>query len=56
TSESGVQRRAARADLYLRMPVGGIGMFEWKRIEEVIERGYQYAKEKLAEAKSALLK
>ncbi len=56
TSESGVQRRAARADLYLRMPVGGIGMFEWKRIEEVIERGYQYSKGKLADAKSALLK
>jgi predicted acylesterase/phospholipase RssA/CRP-like cAMP-binding protein len=56
TSESGVQRRAASADIYLRMPVGGIGMFEWKRIEEIIERGYQFSKEKLAGAPALLLK
>lgn len=47
TSESGVSARAARADLYLRMPVLGIGMFDWKRIDELAERGYQYAMEKL---------
>ncbi|THD00882.1 hypothetical protein B1810_22545 [Panacagrimonas perspica] len=47
TSESGVSARAARADLYLRMPVLGIGMFDWKRIDELAERGYAYAMEKL---------
>ena len=56
TSESGVRRRAASADLYLRMPVGGIGMFEWKRVEEIVERGYQFAKEKLTTAQDLLLK
>ena len=47
TSESGVAARASRADLYLRMPVLGIGMFDWKRIDELAERGYQYAMERL---------
>ena len=56
TSESGVQRRAASADLYLRMPVLGIGMFEWKRLSDIVERGYQFAMEKLAGAKEQLLK
>jgi NTE family protein len=56
TSESGVRRRAAQADVYIRMPVLGIGMFEWKRMEEIVDRGYQVAKEKLAGAKDVLLK
>ena len=56
TSESGVQRRAASADLYLRMPVTGIGMFEWKRMEEIIDRGYQFAKEKLEASADLLLR
>lgn len=56
TSESGVRRRAASADLYLRMPVGSIGMFEWKRVEEIVERGYQYAMEHLQPARESLLK
>lgn len=55
TSESGVAARAERADLYLRMPVEGIGMFDWKKIDEVVERGYRYAMEKLPEFKSAVL-
>ena len=56
TSESGVQRRAASADLYLRMPVTGIGMFEWKRMDEIIDRGYQFAKEKLDASADVLLR
>ena len=56
TSESGVQRRAASADLYLRMPVLGIGMFEWKRLSDIVERGYQFAMEKLTGAREQLLK
>lgn len=54
TSESGVAARAARADLYVRMPVGGIGLFDWKKLDEVVERGYHYALEKLAPAKDKL--
>ncbi len=56
TSESGVKRRAAMADLYLRMPVGQIGMFDWKRIDEIIERGYRFALEHLAPVREQLLK
>jgi NTE family protein len=56
TSESGNRARAANADLYLRMPVVGVGLFAWKRMDEIIERGYVHAKEKLAESAEMLLK
>lgn len=56
TSESGVVARASRADLYLRMPVAGVGMFEWKRIDELIERGYRHAMERLEPVRDALLR
>ena len=42
-SESGIKARAACADLYLRMPVSGIGLFDWKRLDEIIDRGYRQA-------------
>lgn len=42
-SESSIKARAANADLYLRMPVSGIGLFDWKRLDEIIERGYRQA-------------
>lgn len=47
TSESGIKARAARADLYLRMPVSGIGLFDWKRVDEIVERGYRQAQKAL---------
>lgn len=56
TSESGIVARAARADLYLRMPVTGVGMFDWKKIDELIERGYHHALEKLGPVRDALLR
>lgn len=56
TSESGVIARAARADLYLRMPVNGIALFDWKKIDEVIERGYRHALEKLTPLRDTLLR
>ncbi|WP_420464722.1 patatin-like phospholipase family protein [Panacagrimonas sp.] len=56
TSESGVAARAARADLYLRMPVGGIGVFDWKRIDELVEIGYRQAMEKLPEFQDSVLR
>jgi NTE family protein len=55
TSESGNRARAANADLYLRMPVLGIGLFAWKRMDEIIERGYAHAKEQLAAVGDKLL-
>lgn len=56
TSESGVAARAARADLYIRMPVSGIALFDWKKLDEVSERGYHHALEKLGPVRDALLK
>jgi NTE family protein len=56
TSESGVASRAARADLYLRMPVSGIALFDWKKMDEVIERGYRHSLEKLAPVRDTLIK
>ncbi|MES0873923.1 patatin-like phospholipase family protein [Sinimarinibacterium thermocellulolyticum] len=55
TSESGTAQRAARADVYLRMPVSKIGMFDWKRMDEVVERGYRYAIERLGDSRERLL-
>ena len=49
TSESGVRTRAERADLYLRMPVGGIQTFDWKDLDAIIERGYRHAMARLPE-------
>lgn len=56
TSESGVAQRAARADCYLRMPVSRIGMFDWKRMDEIVERGYQHALQQLAPLREQLLR
>ncbi|MDO9452746.1 MAG: patatin-like phospholipase family protein [Stagnimonas sp.] len=47
TSESGVKARAARADLYLRMPVGSIHTFDWKLLEQIVDKGYRHALEKV---------
>ncbi|MES2682411.1 MAG: patatin-like phospholipase family protein [Pseudomonadota bacterium] len=47
TSESGVKARAARADLYLRMPVGSIQTFDWKLLDQIVEKGYRHALEKV---------
>ncbi len=47
TSESGVKARAAYADLYLRMPVAGIQTFEWKLLDQIAEKGYRHALEKI---------
>lgn len=55
TSESGVSARASRADLYLRMPVSGVGVFDWKKLEETALRGYQFALERLPEFRSNVL-
>jgi NTE family protein len=55
TSESGTAQRAKRADAYLRMPVGGVAMFDWKKLDEVVERGYRHALEELAPLRDRLL-
>jgi predicted acylesterase/phospholipase RssA/CRP-like cAMP-binding protein len=55
TSESGVRQRAGRADLYLRMPISGIALFDWKRLDEIIDRGYEFAMPRLEKFKSEML-
>lgn len=55
TSESGVAARAQRADLYIRMPVSGIALFDWKKMDEVAERGYRHAMEKLGPVRGKLM-
>ena len=47
TSVTAMQRAAERADVYIQMPAGGIGLFDWKRVEDLIERGYEHALEEL---------
>jgi NTE family protein len=48
--------RAARADVYLRMPVTDVGMFDWKRFDEVANRGYEYALEQLTPLRESLIR
>lgn len=47
TSEEAVARKRECADLYLRMPVDDVGMFDWASIDEILFRGYHYATEEL---------
>lgn len=54
TSESGVRTRAARADCYLRMPLEGVGIFDWKRMDDIVARSYDYALEKLEPLRDVL--
>jgi len=44
-----------RADLHLRMPVADYGMFDWKRLDDIVERGYEHALDVLRDRRSALL-
>ncbi|MGQ0701072.1 MAG: patatin-like phospholipase family protein [Panacagrimonas sp.] len=52
-----VLRRAAveRADIYVGMPVQGIGMFDWKRLDELIDLGYEHALRQLTPLRDALV-
>jgi NTE family protein len=44
-----------RADVNLRMPVQDVGMFAWRRLDELIERGYEHAMERLTPLRAQLL-
>ncbi|MDP2227594.1 MAG: patatin-like phospholipase family protein [Moraxellaceae bacterium] len=46
-SESGMAARASRADMYLRMPVGDVGTFDWPLLDAIIQRGYEHAMQEL---------
>lgn len=54
SSATTVDLAAERADVYVRMPSQDFGMFDWKRIDELVELGYRYAMEQLAPVRDAL--
>ncbi len=43
TRDNGLRVRDDLADLYLRMPVQGIRMFDWRGIETLVDRSYEYS-------------
>ncbi|GAB3683357.1 patatin-like phospholipase family protein [Salinisphaera aquimarina] len=49
TSERESRDIDARADLVLHMPVGGISMFDWDELDEIVFRAYHHADQKLDE-------
>ncbi|MGH8529581.1 MAG: patatin-like phospholipase family protein [Nevskiales bacterium] len=55
TSDTAKQRESAgRADIYLRMPIQDIRMFDWHRLDELVERGYQHALKELTPLRDRL--
>lgn len=57
TSDTVTQQASIeRADVYLRMPIEDIGMFDWLMLDELIERGYRHALEQLAPVRDQLLR
>lgn len=45
-----------RADIDIHMPVQDVGMFAWKRLDELVERGYEHAMQRLEPLREELLK
>ncbi|MEC8568043.1 MAG: patatin-like phospholipase family protein, partial [Pseudomonadota bacterium] len=43
-----------RANLHIRMPIEGIGMFDWHKLDELVERGYEHALETLLPIRNTL--
>jgi NTE family protein len=43
-----------KANLHIKMPIDGIGMFEWHRLDDLIELGYQHALEVLLPIRDTL--
>lgn len=46
----------SRADVDIHMPVQDVGMFAWKRLDELVERGYDHALRVLAPERERLLR
>ena len=43
SSKADLRARAALADCYIRMPTAGVGLFQWKALDRVVETSYQHA-------------
>ena len=46
-SSETIARRETDAECYIHMPVSGIGMFDWDRMDEIIQSSYDYAMPRL---------
>ncbi|TSD95319.1 cyclic nucleotide-binding domain-containing protein [Skermania sp. ID1734] len=55
TSSVAVEESAINADAYIRMPVDDFGMFDWKRLDDLIALGYDHASAQLSAIKETLL-
>jgi NTE family protein len=55
SSTTTVDRSAERADVYVRMPSQDFGLFDWKRLDELVDLGYQHALEQLSPVRDALI-
>ena len=38
-----IAARETAADCYVHMPVAGVGMFDWDRLDDIVQAGYEYA-------------
>lgn len=56
TGAAAMARAAEFADIFLDMPCGGIGLFEWKRLDELARRGYEYALAELTPVRDSLIR
>jgi NTE family protein len=56
TSATAMHLAAERADVYVRMPTQDVGMFDWRRLDELIERGYEHALKRLAPLRDTLIR
>ncbi len=59
TLTSGTQQMRAsaeRADVYIRMPIQDIRMFDWHRLEDLVERGYAHALKQLTPLRDTLVR
>lgn len=55
TADTVIQREAAqRADAYISMPVGDIGLFNWKALDTLVARGYEHALAQLGPLRDSL--
>jgi NTE family protein len=55
TGAAAMARAAELCDVYIDMPCEGIGLFEFKRLDELVQRGYERALEALTPARDRLL-
>jgi NTE family protein len=56
TSSVAMSRAIDLADVVLHQPCDGVGLFDWKRLDELVQRGYEYSLETLGPLRDALMR